>query len=65
MSIGWREAELIQKVLYTLCANWYATSLQKDDITFSTHSMFIAFSLLYIGSDGETKKQLGDVFGFS
>ena len=57
MSIGWKETEMIQTVLYTLCANWYSTSLQKEDITFSTHSMFIAFSFLYLGSNGETKHQ--------
>jgi len=37
----------------------------KDDIVYSAYSMFLAFSLLYIGSKNETKQQLSNVFGFS
>ena len=65
MAISFKLITLIQSLLYTFCVNWYQTSSEKDDITFSTYSMFVAFSLLYIGSDGNTKKQLGEVFGFS
>ena len=65
MAISFKLITLIQSLLYTFCVNWYQTSSEKDDITFSTYSMFVAFSLLYIGSDRKTKKQLGEVFGFS
>ena len=50
--------------IYDLCIELYNKLQQSDDIVYSAHSLFIAFSLLYLGSGGETKRQLEKVFGF-
>ncbi|KAL7718266.1 Serine protease inhibitor [Entamoeba marina] len=36
----------------------------KDNDVFSTYSMYLAFSLLYPGAKGNTKRQFEEVFGF-
>ncbi|ELP84910.1 serine protease inhibitor, serpin, putative [Entamoeba invadens IP1] len=56
--------EVLQRALYDLCLNFYETEVDAKDIVFSTHSIFVAFLLLYVGSMAETKKQLEKVFGF-
>lgn len=63
--VGWKEINFVQTLLYGFCSNWYITANKPEDVTYSSYSMFVAFSFLYIGSKGETKKQLGKVFGFS
>ncbi|ELP83871.1 leukocyte elastase inhibitor, putative [Entamoeba invadens IP1] len=65
MSLDWQVITPLQKILYKLCAEWYTTSAQKEDVVYSTHSMFICFAMLYLGSDANTKKQLESVFGYS
>ncbi|BFU18212.1 serine protease inhibitor, putative [Entamoeba histolytica HM-1:IMSS-B] len=65
MSMDYQDIENMQIALYKLCVDWYNSSPIKEDIVFSTHSMFIAFSLLYIGAAAETKTQLEKVFGFA
>ncbi|EDR28202.1 leukocyte elastase inhibitor, putative [Entamoeba dispar SAW760] len=63
--MNYQDIENMQNALYKLCIDWYDSSPIKEDIVFSTHSMFIAFSLLYIGAASETKTQLEKVFGFA
>ncbi|ELP89908.1 leukocyte elastase inhibitor A, putative [Entamoeba invadens IP1] len=55
----------LQQALGKLCLDWFTTSRDKSDIVYSTHSMFLAFSLLYLGSQGATQKEISEVFGFS
>ncbi|ELP85225.1 serine protease inhibitor, serpin, putative [Entamoeba invadens IP1] len=56
--------EILQTTLYKLCAEFFETEISTEDIVFSTHSIFIAFMMIYIGSKENTKKQLEKVFGF-
>ncbi|ELP87471.1 serine protease inhibitor, serpin, putative [Entamoeba invadens IP1] len=65
MSLDWHYIAPLQEALYKICVDWYTTSTSLDDLVYSTHSMFLAFAMLYIGSVGSTKKELEKVFGYS
>ena len=65
MSLTATTLQILQLILYQFCFDWYSYSEQKEDIVYSPYSMSMAFSMLYLGSSGKTRKQIGDVFGFS
>ncbi|ELP84034.1 serine protease inhibitor, serpin, putative [Entamoeba invadens IP1] len=64
-SIDCKTITLLQQTLGKLCMDWFFTFQEKSDVVYSTHSMFLAFSLLYLGAEGETKNELSKVFGYS